>query len=616
MSSSKGGGKPFYSPPTKKTSAATSNLMVDQLNCGVADLSFKSKQDDGQEVYVKKPKSRAGKQPMLQASTAKVWGNSGPKAWGHPTNTVPNLEMRNNGGRGSGSKWQAYPTSTPAGRGNVRPQSANRDFGTVAYPPPVVQPPLKWSTLVASTHSLENDRSSHPSAVVVHTEEEDDDEQSYLTDESDDDFLSDEFDSCESEKSHDTRKQNRWFQGFFNCINSLSTEQINDPGRQWHCPACKGGPGAIDWYRGLYSLTVHARTKRSKRMKLHRELAEVLEEELSRRGTSVVQAGEIFRKWNGLANEEKDFSIVWPPMVIIMNTRHEKDENDKWIGMGNQELLDYFSFYDAVKARHSYGPKGHRGMSILIFDASPVGYLEAERLSKHFTDDARDRDAWERNPITFFAGGKRQLYGYMAEKRDIDDFNRHSQGKSRLRFEILSHREMVVDPLKKMGEDNQQLMHFKDKAARHQKQAKALEESVNAAGAKLRQTLEETKVVRLRIKKHHEENKDEMDFQGEFFKETFEKMQREHFDKDKQSHPNNLPSVEDHHLERVEEIAKYGEFQNYGMKEFIAEKEKLKKAHEEEIDAMRRRHREEEAALDKKFELAVLMEKYTPPASD
>nr|GMC60700.1 protein SUPPRESSOR OF GENE SILENCING 3-like [Ipomoea batatas] len=492
--------------------------------------------------------------------------------------------MRNNGGRGSGSKWQAYPTSTPAGRGNVRPQSANRDFGTVAYPPPVVQPPLKWSTLVASTHSLENDRSSHPSAVVVHTEEEDDDEQSYLTDESDDDFLSDEFDSCESEKSHDTRKQNRWFQGFFNCINSLSTEQINDPGRQWHCPACKGGPGAIDWYRGLYSLTVHARTKRSKRMKLHRELAEVLEEELSRRGTSVVQAGEIFRKWNGLANEEKDFSIVWPPM---------------WIGMGNQELLDYFSFYDAVKARHSYGPKGHRGMSILIFDASPVGYLEAERLSKHFTDDARDRDAWERNPITFFAGGKRQLYGYMAEKRDIDDFNRHSQGKSRLRFEILSHREMVVDPLKKMGEDNQQLMHFKDKAARHQKQAKALEESVNAAGAKLRQTLEETK----------------MDFQGEFFKETFEKMQREHFDKDKQSHPNNPPSVEDHHLERMEEIAKYGEFQNYGMKEFIAEKEKLKKAHEEEIDAMRRRHREEEAALDKKFELAVLMEKYTPPAS-
>lgn len=70
------------------------------------------------------------------------------------------------------------------------------------------------------------------------------------------------------------------------------------------------------------------------------------------------------------------------------------------------------------------------------------------------------------------------------------------------------------------------------------------------------------------------------------------------------------------HIEiRVEEIAKYGEFQNYGMKEFIAEKEKLKKAHEEEIDAMRRRHREEEAALDKKFELAVLMEKYTPPAS-
>ena len=41
----------------------------------------------------------------------------------------------------------------------------------------------------------------------------------------------------------------------------------------------------------------------------------------------------------------------------------------QWIGLGNQELLDYFSTYDAVRARHSYGPQGHRGMSVLIFEA-------------------------------------------------------------------------------------------------------------------------------------------------------------------------------------------------------------------------------------------------------
>lgn len=72
------------------------------------------------------------------------------------------------------------------------------------------------------------------------------------------------------------------------------------------------------------------------------------------------------------------------------------------------------------------------------------------------------------------------------------------------------------------------------------------------------------------------------------------------------------------HIEiRVEEIAKYGEFQNYEMEEFKAEKDKIKKAYEEEIDAMRHKHREEEAALKKKFdgELAMLMVKYTPPGS-
>lgn len=100
----------------------------------------------------------------------------------------------------------------------------------------------------------------------------------------------------------------------------------------------------------------------------------------------------------------------------------------QWTGMGNQELLDYFSEYAAVRARHSYGPQGHRGMSVLIFEASAVGYLEAELLSKHFTDNGRDREAWQRNNMIFYQGGKRQLFGYMATKKDLDVFNQHSQG--------------------------------------------------------------------------------------------------------------------------------------------------------------------------------------------
>lgn len=100
----------------------------------------------------------------------------------------------------------------------------------------------------------------------------------------------------------------------------------------------------------------------------------------------------------------------------------------QWIGMGNPELLGYFSTYSALKARHSYGPQGHRGMSVLIFEASAVGYAEAERLSKHFEGNFRDRVAWERNRVPFYSGGERHLYGYMAEKHDLDNFNQHSHG--------------------------------------------------------------------------------------------------------------------------------------------------------------------------------------------
>lgn len=98
--------------------------------------------------------------------------------------------------------------------------------------------------------------------------------------------------------------------------------------------------------------------------------------------------------------------------------------------MGNQELLQYFDSYEAVKARHSYGPQGHRGLSLLIFEPSAVGYLEAERLHKHFIEQRTDRDAWERHRVLFSpgGGGKRQLYGHLATKEDLDSFNHHSHG--------------------------------------------------------------------------------------------------------------------------------------------------------------------------------------------
>ncbi|XVF58918.1 hypothetical protein PTKIN_Ptkin07bG0104600 [Pterospermum kingtungense] len=607
---------------------------VEQLNQGVAGINLDSAQDDGEwETIQRKSKNRAG------SSAARPWGppNSNPKPWGG---------MRGNAGSGkaSGSAWATHniDSRVTTGRGNPRPQTFNKSFETNHAPPqPIIRPPLEhgwnWQSRAGANTSRGLQDGYGKDHVNIEVEKDDiddvdDDSDAAAVDESDDELLTDDFDSDSSQKSHETRKQNGWFKKFFESLDSLSIEGINDAARQWHCPACQGGPGAIDWYRGLQPLSTHAKTKGAKRVKLHRELAELLDEELRRRGTSVIPAGEAFGKWKGLKDEEKDYEIVWPPMVMILNTMLEKDENDKWIGMGNQELLDYFSSYAAVKARHSYGPQGHRGMSVLIFESTARGYLEAERLHNHFADQGTHREAWERRQVLFHPGGKRQLYGYMARKEDLDSFNQHSQGKSRLKCEMRSYQEMVVKQIRQMSEDNQQLIFYKNQVVKEQMLKSALEESFGIVSEKLRKTMEENRIVRQRTKMQHEQNKEEMDYQEQFFKEqikyiheardekeeNFEMLQQQQREKVKQSNPNPSNTEEYRRSCRADEIAKFIKFQEQEMEAFVAERDKLIEVHEEKMAAMKQRHWQEEVELEKEFdaELNNLMSKYTPDGSE
>ncbi|OEL37406.1 Protein SUPPRESSOR OF GENE SILENCING 3-like protein [Dichanthelium oligosanthes] len=294
-------------------------------------------------------------------------------------------------------------------------------------PRPVVTAPLangwQWQSRSRPSGSEGEKDDAPPSGCDPEAENVDGNDTSEDDDLSDD--VSNDYDSDAREKSFETQKMNKWFKSFFVVLDTLSVEQINEQTREWHFPACKNGPGAIDCYKGLQPLMTNSRTKGHTRVKLHRELA--VEEELSRRGTSVVPAGEQFEKWNGL-RESTDREIVWPPMVIVMNTSLEQDEDDKWKGMGNQELLDYFGEYAATKARHAYGPTGHCGMSVLIFEGSAVGYMEAERLHRHFVTQGTGRDGWKFRKVRFLPGGKRQLYGFLAKKDDMETFNKNSQG--------------------------------------------------------------------------------------------------------------------------------------------------------------------------------------------
>ncbi|XP_058210721.1 protein SUPPRESSOR OF GENE SILENCING 3-like [Rhododendron vialii] len=534
----------------------------------------------------------------------------------------------------------------PLGRGNnSRPHSAGRGFESNSNTPSprAIPPPLEhgwnWHTrAAASSQSSEDATGQGETTIHLDPPPVDDDDDKFENDndsdevDTEDELLSDEYDSDVSEKSHDSRKNSKWFKVFFENLDKLSLDDMHGPSRQWHCPACKGGPGAIDWYRGLQPLMMHAKTKGSKRVKLHRDFAELLDEELRRRGTSVIAAGEAFGKWKGLDERIKDRSIVWPPMVVIMNTWLEQDENDKWHGMGNQELLDSFSSYSPVKARHAYGPQGHRGMSVLIFENSAMGFLEAESLHNHFQEQGTDRDAWDRRPVLFCPGGKRQLYGYMAEKQDLDVFNKHCHGNkaARLKFETRSYQEMVVNQMRQMSEDNQQLIWFKDEVAKGQRRSKALEESLGVVSEKLRKTKEENRIVTQRSKMHHEQNKEEMDFQEQFFKDQleiihktrdakedeFEKIQQEEREKMKQS--NTHVSAKGDRDRREEDFAKFVKSQDKEMEEFVSEREKLVKAYEDDKISMNKRHFEEEVQLEKDFDTALnqLMSKYSPHPSE
>ncbi|TKY60503.1 Zinc finger-XS domainprobable mediator of RNA polymerase II transcription [Spatholobus suberectus] len=641
---SKRGGRPFTMANNDDSSSKGKNVLeslpkIEQLTKGVADVNLESGQDDGEwVVYARKSKNRA------RSSSAKPWS---PPV--HNSRVVGNTEIVHkpvtwNGGgvgraSGSGNPWQSQNANLkrPAGRGNGRPQlTASESESNNVTSNPLIGPPLEhgwnWQSRTGSKQStsvndsLAKDEITEESLVKNDNVDDEGEEGFDAMEDTDDDLMSDDYDSDTSQKSHETRKKSKWFKDFFENLDGLSMEKINEPERQWHCPACQGGPGAIDWYRGLQPLMTHAKTKGSKRVKIHREFAELLDEELRNRGTAVIPSGEVFGKWKGLKDEEKDHEIVWPPMVVIQNTRFEQDENDKWIGMGNQELLNYFSAYDAAKARHSYGPQGHRGMSVLIFEASAIGFLEAERLHKHFAEQGTDRDAWSRrHRELLLPGGRRQLYGYMAIKEDLEFFNRHCQGKSRLKYDMRSYEEMVVDQLRQMSEDNQQLIYLKDRDVKKQKQTKALEESLGIVTEKLRRTMEENRIVRLRTKMQHEENKEEMYMQEQFFKdqikiihdsraakeEDFERLQQEKRDKVKQS--STSPLNEEEGRVKVDEYLKFVEFQDKEMENFVAEEEKLRQAHKDNIAAMTRRYWEEKVQLEETFneELAKLMEKYS-----
>ena len=121
-------------------------------------------------------------------------------------------------------------------------------------------------------------------------------------------------------------------------------------------------------------------------------------------------------------------------MFYINNNLTILEFNLQWLGMGTEELLEYHKSSGAVQARHAFGPEGHKGISVLIFDTSVEGYEKAQLLSKKYEGQGIGRDNWNHHPSLFHHNGSRQLYGYLATEQDLEDFNQDLRGIAHSRF--------------------------------------------------------------------------------------------------------------------------------------------------------------------------------------
>lgn len=83
-------------------------------------------------------------------------------------------------------------------------------------------------------------------------------------------------------------------------------------------------------------------------------------------------------------------------------------------------------------------------------------------------------------------------------------------GKSRLKFEMRSYEEMVMSQIKKMGDDNQQLLWYKYKVGKEKMHSKTLEISLDKVTEQLRKKSAENCIIKQRSKMHHEQITEEV----------------------------------------------------------------------------------------------------------
>eukprot|EP00250_Pteridium_aquilinum_P033776 c627_g1_i2 orf=33-1481(+) len=312
-------------------------------------------------------------------------------------------------------------------------------------------------------------------------------------------------DSDASFESLESRKQNKWLRPFFNMLDDTGTDPTDNHEKYtlFYCPACRGsGLGETDVYKGLKPLIVHAKYHTKRRVKLHREFAAILEEDLERRCimTTEPSSANASCKQMGLIEDEKLMNqlIVWPPMVLLESKGVELDAHHKRAGMGSKELLEIFKEYHPRRVRHAYDPTDHfPQLSLLIFPDSPVGYMHAKRLAKNFKVSRRGREqCHELEALKSQSYGDGLLYGYMATDMDMLVFNTQDASKKKVKWDSRRYQEVVMQPMVEMQEAKLENKWLRAKLLEQEEHNKFLEKVMCKLHANLELKEEEVCVTR------------------------------------------------------------------------------------------------------------------------
>ncbi|XP_037491145.1 protein SUPPRESSOR OF GENE SILENCING 3 [Jatropha curcas] len=163
----------------------------------------------------------------------------------------------------------------------------------------------------------------------------------------------------------------------------------------------------------------------------------------------------------------------------------------------------------------------------------------------------------------------------MALKEDVDSF----KGKRKLKYEMRSYQEMVVNQIRQMSKDNYQLLWLKNRVAEQQRHVEVLEESNTMYKEKLQMVTRDMDILRSKANVHHGQTMEEMQFLEQFYEDKIRNLESGNdkdgdFDEIKSGQEQELVNIQDteNETQEVAEIPRLPEREEITKPEIARER--------------------------------------------